>query len=70
MIVESVLTCPHCEHKQTQALEENIVPVSYRCDKCQQTVKINKSECCIYCIFGAYPCLQSQVEGSSCCARD
>jgi len=70
MIVESILTCPHCQFKELQVLKENIVPVSYRCEKCKQSVKISKGECCIYCVFGDYPCIQTQVEGSSCCARD
>lgn len=70
MIIESILTCPHCNHKETQELYENLFPVNFRCESCHQRVKINKGECCIYCVFGDYPCLQSQIEGSSCCARD
>ncbi len=67
MILESTLTCPHCKHKETHTLEEKIVPVRYQCGGCHQSPRINAGDCCIYCVFGDYPCLQSQIEGASCC---
>lgn len=70
MIEESVLSCPHCFNKERETLLENVFPASYRCNKCSKTIKIDTGDCCIYCTFGDYPCIQSQIEGSSCCARD
>ena len=70
MIPEPILTCPHCKNEQQEELLENISPVNYRCENCQQRVKINKGECCIYCEFGDYPCLHEQFIGSACCGPD
>jgi len=70
MITESILTCPHCEFVKSEVLQENVSPTNFRCESCKQTVKINSGECCIYCQYGDYPCLQSQIVGSSCCSGE
>ncbi|MGK0270323.1 MAG: hypothetical protein ACI88H_000966 [Cocleimonas sp.] len=67
MITESTLTCPHCDYKQTETLLENISPINFRCDSCLKLVRINTGECCIYCNYGDYPCIQTQIIGSACC---
>jgi len=70
MILESILTCPNCLNNETHNLYENVTPVSYRCSNCQKRVKIEKGDCCVYCKYADFPCLQTQIAGSSCCARD
>lgn len=67
MITESILFCPHCEHKETEELYENISPYKCNCKNCKLTISITKGECCIYCKYGDVPCINSQIIGSSCC---
>jgi len=70
MITESILTCPHCDHNKSEELYENISPNNFRCEGCQQKVKATINDCCIYCQYGDYPCIQSQIVGSSCCGGE
>jgi len=70
MITESILTCPYCAYKKSEVLQENISLTNFRCESCQQVVKISSGECCVYCQYGDYPCINAQIVGSSCCGRD
>lgn len=70
MILESILTCPYCNDEQPEELIENISPVNFRCKTCKEIVKISEGQCCIYCEYGDYPCLNAQVIGSACCSND
>ena len=69
MIKESILTCPQCMCKKLEELHENISPSNFRCESCQQTIKIVSGECCIYCQYGDYPCIQDQIIRASCCSN-
>ncbi len=68
MILESILTCPNCSHQKQEKLLENTFPTRFRCGNCQEMAEVKLGDCCIYCSFGDIPCLQSQIEGSSCCS--
>lgn len=67
MITQSILTCPHCKHKEPELMQENAFPTKFNCENCKQAVSIHKSECCIYCQYGDFPCLHTQIVGSACC---
>lgn len=69
MITESILTCPNCKYKESEEMHENVFPTKFNCGSCQQTVSIKDGECCIYCQFGDFPCLHTQIVGSACCAN-
>ena len=70
MINESILTCPYCDYEKSEALFENVSPVNFRCESCKQVVKITSGECCIYCQYGDYPCVHTQIVGAACCSND
>lgn len=70
MILDSVLTCPNCNHKVKEEMPENTCQYSYRCSSCETVVKTKEGECCVYCSYGDYPCPQAQLVGSACCSPD
>jgi len=70
MISDSLLTCPNCGNKQPEEMPENTCQYSYRCSSCDEVIKTPKGECCVYCVYGDYPCLQAQLVGSACCSPD
>ncbi len=70
MIIDSILTCPNCNHKFQEQMPENTYQSSFRCAECKEVIKTKKGECCVYCSYGDYPCPQAQIIGSSCCSPD
>ena len=65
-IKESVITCPNCGYKK-----EEIMPVSaccyfYVCENCNEVLKPNDADCCVYCSFGSVPCPPIQMNNKCC----
>jgi hypothetical protein len=66
VILESTLTCPHCDHSKMEMMPTDACQYYYECESCHSLLKPNKGDCCVFCSFGTVKCPPIQ-EGSSCC---
>ncbi len=68
IILESVLTCPACGHKQAEHMPTDACQWFYECKSCHTILKPKKGDCCVFCSYGTIPCPPIQQETSSCCS--
>jgi hypothetical protein len=67
-VLESVITCPHCGHAQTEAMPTDACLYFYECKGCGVLLKPNPGDCCVFCSFGSAPCPPIQAERGACCS--
>lgn len=68
VILESVLTCPHCGHTQKEAMPTDACQFYYECLACHTLLRPKPGDCCVFCSFGSVPCPPIQQE-RGCCGR-
>jgi hypothetical protein len=74
MLFESVITCPHCATKKSEAMPVDACRVFYECGCCGANLRPKQGDCCVFCSYGSVPCPPIQAEYSgeagpaSCCA--
>ncbi|MEO1168782.1 MAG: GDCCVxC domain-containing (seleno)protein [Pseudomonadota bacterium] len=56
MQLRSTLTCPHCEHSETETMPTDACWFFYDCNDCGLKLRPNKGDCCVFCSFGTVPC--------------
>ncbi|MEW4982091.1 MAG: GDCCVxC domain-containing (seleno)protein [Cycloclasticus sp.] len=56
IILESVLTCPHCGHKETEVMSTEACLWFYDCKGCGALLKPSEGDCCVFCSYGSVPC--------------
>ena len=56
MILESIITCPHCHFKQKEVMPTNSCLYFYECTNCNKTLKPNQGDCCVFCSYGNIKC--------------
>ena len=66
IILQSVITCPHCGYKKEERMPTDACQYFYECESCDQRLKPKTGDCCVYCSYGTVKCPSIQ-EGSSCC---
>ena len=66
VVLESVITCPHCGTQATETMPENACQVRYQCSGCGAMLTPQPGDCCVYCSYGTVPCPPIQREGSCC----
>ncbi|MBC8196546.1 MAG: hypothetical protein H8E60_01530 [Candidatus Marinimicrobia bacterium] len=54
--LKSILTCSHCGHKKIESMPTNACQFFYKCENCQNVLKPNKGDCCVFCTYGTIPC--------------
>lgn len=64
--LQSILTCPACNHSKEETMPTNACQFFYECDNCKKILKPKKGDCCVYCSFGTVACPPIQ-EGKNCC---
>ena len=75
MILESIITCPHCTTSKAEAMPTDACRFFYTCTGCGATLRPKQGDCCVFCSFGSVPCPPIQAERSgeldanSCCLR-
>jgi len=47
--LQSVLTCPHCQHAKEETMPTNACQFFYECNNCKKILKPKKGDCCVYC---------------------
>ena len=60
-IFESILTCPKCGFAKTETMPTDACRFFYRCVNCEETVKPNAGDCCVFCSFGSVKCPPIQM---------
>ncbi len=66
VILESVLTCPHCGFAQRESMPTNACQFYYECRNCATLLRPKPGDCCVFCSFGTVPCPPRQQERGSC----
>ncbi|MBA3524565.1 MAG: hypothetical protein H0T85_08450 [Geodermatophilaceae bacterium] len=61
MTYESVITCPGCGVRATEAMPEDACRYFYRCNGCTQLLKPREGDCCVFCSYGDTRCPPMQV---------
>ena len=67
MILESVLTCPHCTFAARETMPADACQFFYECQACKTILRPNAGDCCVFCSFGSVKCPPVQA-GHSCCS--
>lgn len=65
LILESTLTCPHCDHSSTETMPTNACQYFYDCRGCRAIVKPKAGDCCVFCSYGTVECPPIQL--GRCC---
>jgi predicted SprT family Zn-dependent metalloprotease len=65
MILESVITCPHCATAKAEAMPVDACRYFYNCTGCGQRLRPKRGDCCVFCSYGTVPCppIQAQRAG-------
>ena len=60
LLLESVITCPHCDYKKDETMPIDSCEYRYHCENCKEEIKAKAGDCCVYCSYGSAPCPSSQ----------
>ena len=66
LLLKSVLTCPHCQHKKEETMPTDACQFFYECTHCKTLLKPLKGDCCVYCSYETVPCPPIQANKSCC----
>ena len=66
VILQSIITCPHCRHKKEETMPSNACQFFYECDNCKEVLKPKKGDCCVYCSYGTVACPPIQLNQDCC----
>ncbi|MCI0468373.1 MAG: hypothetical protein L0Y57_15455 [Beijerinckiaceae bacterium] len=73
MILESIITCPHCGVAKKETMPANACQYFYGCASCGTVLRPKSGDCCVFCSYGSVPCPPVQAKHSadagngSCC---
>lgn len=56
METKSILTCPHCGHKEELTMPTDSCLFFYTCTNCNETIRPKDGDCCVFCSYGTNPC--------------
>ncbi|MFZ3155428.1 GDCCVxC domain-containing (seleno)protein [Pseudomonas sp.] len=56
VILESVLTCPHCGFAQRENMPTDACQFYYECPHCKTLLRAKQGDCCVFCSFGSVSC--------------
>ncbi|WP_316151534.1 GDCCVxC domain-containing (seleno)protein [Cupriavidus sp. BIC8F] len=65
LVLESVLTCPHCGSAQRETMPTDACQFFYECPNCKALLKPKPGDCCVFCSFGSVKCPPMQ-QGRRC----
>ncbi|MFZ5656530.1 MAG: GDCCVxC domain-containing (seleno)protein [Pseudomonadota bacterium] len=67
MKLQSILTCPHCQHRTEETMPTTACQFFYECPRCLAMLRPLAGDCCVFCSYGSVPCPPIQ-EARPCCA--
>jgi hypothetical protein len=56
MILESVITCPHCGTAKSESMPTDACVFLYDCTGCGERLWAKSGDCCVFCSYGTAPC--------------
>lgn len=62
--MQAILTCPYCQKKQQAIIPQNACQYFYRCRFCQQMIKPQTGDCCVFCSYADLKCPFNQSNKS------
>lgn len=62
MILESIITCPHCATAKVEPMPADACQVFYECSSCGAILRPKQGDCCVFCSYGSVPCPPIQAE--------
>jgi hypothetical protein len=65
VILQSVLTCPHCGYRKREAMPTEACQFFYECAGCKRVLRPKPGDCCVFCSYGTVKCPPMQPQG--CC---
>ncbi|MDT8406622.1 MAG: GDCCVxC domain-containing (seleno)protein [Methylococcales bacterium] len=69
MILQSVITCPFCQLRQTETMPKDACVWFYLCPACRRVLKPKAGDCCVFCSYGSVPCPPKQAGPDAACAN-
>ncbi|HTD03968.1 GDCCVxC domain-containing (seleno)protein [Undibacterium sp.] len=66
IITTSVLTCPHCGHRQQANMPTDACQFFYECTQCKTLLRPKAGDCCVFCSYGSVKCPPMQAQGGCC----
>ena len=67
VVLDSVLTCPHCGFPARETMPTDACLFFYECSNCKKLLRPNRGDCCVFCSFGSVKCPPIQNK-HTCCA--
>lgn len=69
IILQSIVTCPKCEHTKEETMPTDACQYFYKCEKCGEALKPVNNDCCVFCSYGSVPCPPIQQSGKKDCCK-
>jgi hypothetical protein len=66
IVLESVLTCPHCGLAARETMPTDACLFFYECGSCKALLRPNRGDCCVFCSFGSAKCPPVQQQRRCC----
>jgi hypothetical protein len=66
VILESVLTCPHCGYAKCERMPTDCCQYFYECTHCEALLRPKPGDCCVFCSFGTVKCPPIQQQQGCC----
>ncbi|HXA47770.1 MAG TPA: GDCCVxC domain-containing (seleno)protein [Burkholderiaceae bacterium] len=66
ILLESVITCPHCSFAKREVMPTDVCLFYYECSNCRNLLRPNAGDCCVFCSFGSVKCPPIQQQRSCC----
>ena len=66
VILDSVLTCPHCGHVKLETMPTDACQFFYECEACKTLLRPTAGDCCVFCSFGSVKCPPIQADRACC----
>lgn len=67
VILESILTCPHCGHARRETMPTDACQFFYECEHCKAVLRPKPGDCCVFCSYGSVKCPPMKHQ-RGCCA--
>jgi rubredoxin len=64
VILESLVTCPHCGTTKAEIMRTDACRFFYECTGCGVMLRPKQGDCCVFCSYGSLPCPPIQAERS------